>query len=220
MSDNLTSFINAKLGIEERQVESNERASLFLMSEEDVINNTFFVKGKLNELDYDTLYLSILHHKGCITREGDKANIIITNYSVNEVHSKALYVNEKQFIYEYIRGRMNVDQTEQNIIKLVVEEHEANKESPKGQKKRIIPLDDKAFKSDSLLGKKISFAGNFRHFNEKTIYETIINLGGDVVSIKENYDFFVCGRDINPMEITDSLVKLMSETDFIRMISK
>lgn len=86
--------------------------------------------------------------------------------------------------------------------------------------KRIIPLDETRFINDSLTSLNIAFEGDFIHFNETTLTSLIEKLGGKVVGTSSDFNYMICGKGVNPLEITDSLQKILSERDFIRKISR
>jgi hypothetical protein len=85
---------------------------------------------------------------------------------------------------------------------------------------RIIPLDESRFIDESLMNLRVSFLGDFNHFNHQSLIALINKLGGKVVDNPSEFDLLICGKGVNPLDVTDSLQKVLSERDFIRKISR
>ena len=213
MSNNLDDFINAKLGKEKpRRLEVKQSARYKLKSDA-VYNTVFFFNVNFKRLDYDSLCISISRDGGRISIQREEADVLVLN-EAGEIKQSQICIDEDSFIETFIVGEIEEIQSETPT--LVDNQTVKNTPSKTG---RIIPLDMTAFKDNSLAGKRIAFIGSFRHFDDYVFQSTINRLGGVVVGPSEFYDWFVCGKDVNPLEYTDSLVKVITENDFIRMIS-
>lgn len=213
MSNNLDDFINAKLGKEIPRRHEVKRLARYKLKSDAVYNTVFFFNTNLKRLDYDSLCFSISKDGGRISIQREDADVLVLN-EVGEINQPQICLEEDSFIETFIEGEIEDVQSE--TAKL---DENPTVKTPPSKSGRIIPLDMTAFKPNALVGKRIAFIGSFRHFDDVVFQSTINDLGGVVVEPSEFYDWFVCGKDVNPLEYTDSLVKVITETDFIRMIS-
>jgi hypothetical protein len=214
MEKNLDDFINSKLGISKPRNNEVKFDALYELNNNIVNRTVFFVDLKLQKLDYDSLCLSITKSGGILSIRRDSADVVVTDDKLPEVENNQLIYSEDRFIADFISGTIEP--------KSYKKTEPIQKDIPKPtetKSNRIIPLDNSAFKKNSLQGKRIAFVGVFRHFDSSIFASTVMDLGGVVVSPNEYYDWFVCGKNTNPLEYTESLVKVITETDFIRMIT-
>jgi hypothetical protein len=213
MSNNLDDFINAKLGKEIPRRREVKQSARYKLKSDTVYNTVFFFNLNLKRLDYDSLCFSITKDGGRISIQREEADVLVLD-KVGKNNHIQICLDEDTFIDTFIEGEIKEVQSETPTIS-----NEPSVIKTPSQTSRIIPLDMTAFKDNSLAGKRIAFIGSFRHFDDYVFQSTINRLGGVVVGPNEFYDWFVCGKDVNPLEYTDSLVKVITENDFIRMIS-
>jgi hypothetical protein len=178
----------------------------------DFIDNISFYNRRvfIHELktsDYDSLVFALNQKGVTITSDSSSCDTILTSSKnpIDDIDKEIINLND-YFLSTANPNPEMVDYEESTPVTIT--------------KSRIIPLDESRFIGESLMNLRVSFLGDFNHFNHQNLVVLIQKLGGKVVDNLSEFDLLICGKGVNPLDITDSLQKVLSERDFIRKISR
>lgn len=209
----LNDYRKQKLGSSFKPEKKLSKNIIESFGDTDLMNRNIYIKELVTE-DFDSLAFGLMQKGAIIVNDLLSCDTLLTSAK------NGLKANDVEIIHlsDLLRNTNRLDDSAEKTIYNV--DLSKPKKIESSEEYRIIPLDESKYIENSLDNLKIAFVGDFLHFNETSLSELIQKLGGNVVDTNSDFNFMVCGKGANPLEITDSLQKVLSERDFIRKITR